>query len=83
MKAEYQQCPLCGSPIDERGRPERPASMYERRPTEDECWQAFWTKLAAAWASLPRDVQEKCLAEDGKVIRQRRPLSPQQTTTSG
>lgn len=33
------------------------------RPAEEECWEEFWTKLAAAWASLPADVQRECMEQ--------------------
>jgi hypothetical protein len=32
-------------------------------PTEEECWKGFWTRLAAAWASMPPDLQRQCIAE--------------------
>ncbi|MDH3048444.1 hypothetical protein QEN42_00945 [Gordonia alkanivorans] len=36
--------------------------IAEDRPTEVECWRDFWWKLAVVWVSLPRDLQDECLA---------------------
>lgn len=61
MEHERQQCPLCGNPVSRHTAREPTASPIARRPTEDECWRAFWQHMAAIWADLPSEVQRECL----------------------
>lgn len=57
-------CPLCGSPISEQAEGVDPESAaVESLPTEEECWNEFWTRLAHAWRDMPPDLQKQCIAE--------------------
>lgn len=40
-----------------------PGRDASRRPTEDECWLDFWSKIATIWASLPHEAQRGYIDE--------------------
>lgn len=71
VTAEPVACPHCSSPL--RGQsevaPTRTMGVPSRHevkqtlPTEEECWREFWTKMAVAWASIPPELQQQCIAE--------------------
>lgn len=33
------------------------------RPTEDECWAAFWDSVATMWLSLPLEIEQEYAAK--------------------
>lgn len=70
---EHRKCPACGSPLRGRVRSRLSASSgVQHRPTEDECWKEFWTRLAYIWTSLPPRVQKECITEAVTMDRGRR-----------
>ncbi|MEU3041570.1 hypothetical protein ABZ700_11565 [Streptomyces diastaticus] len=38
-----------------------------KRPTEDECWAAFWDSVATMWLSLPLEIQQEYAAKYPRV----------------
>lgn len=42
-------------------------STSSPRPTEDECWAAFWDSVATMWLSLPLEIQQEYAAKYPRV----------------
>lgn len=47
------ECPTCGCTCGDTNS----LALRTQRPSENEAWAEFWTKIASIWVSLPPQVQ--------------------------